>query len=284
LSVKRVLVLALALLSLASLVSGGVRQALAWNPPTSDLPGTDSSSKNHPNNDFDNRFDIPNTTKTIYGLQVGEDFGDTDSIAFLIKLDVGEGASHRFTVAKMSAGDQYEVYFTIGNVSFCILFRASGSSQGKAQGNATLYKQVNGSWSSQVSLFVLDIQSGTLYNTTDYKIGFTLTNATADDYGSVKFVISKQYLYDLGARGNLVTGIYATTRSSGTGLPGSGTEMDRCPATDSVSWKLEGDIPDLPLGALLLALPLLALYAYLRRSRRGSTCDFKANLRQLAKG
>ena len=100
----------------------------------------------------------------------------------------------------------------------------------------------------------------------------------------MKFVISKQYLYELGTRGNLVTGIYATTRSSGNGSPGSGTEMDRCPATGSVSWTLQGDIPDLPLGALLLALPLLALYAYLRRSRRGSTYDFKANLRQLAEG
>jgi len=279
LSVKRVLVLALALLILASLVSGGVRRALAWNPSTSDLPGTDSSSKYYPDNKPENRFDIPATTGTN-GLQVGEDFGDTDSIAFLIKLDVGAGVPHRFTVARMNKSDQYEVYFTIGDVSFCILFRASGSSAG----TATLYKQVNGSWSSQVSLTVSNIESGEHYCREDYKIGFTLTNATGSVYGSVKFVISKQYLYDLGARGNLVTGIYATTRSSGDGSPGSGTEMDRCPATGSVRWTLQGDIPDLPLGALLLALPLLALYAYLRRSRRGSTCDFKANLRQLAKG
>lgn len=279
-SVKRVLVLALALLSLASLVSGGVRQALAWNPSTSDLPGTDSSSKSYDDNKFENRFDIPTATKTIYGLQVGEDFGDTDSIAFLIKLDVGDGVTHRFTVDKMRVGDQYEVYFTIGDVSFCILFCASGSSQG----NATLYKREDGSWSSQASLTVSTIRSGEHYRTTDYKIGFTLTDATASDYGSVKFVISKQYLYELGARGSLVTGIYATTRESGDGTPGSGTEMDRCPATGSVSWTLQGDIPDLPFGALLLALPLLALYAYLRRSRRGSTYDFKANLRQLAEG
>jgi len=280
LSVKRVLVLALALLSLASLVSGGVWRALAWNPPTGDLSGTDSSSKSYGDNDFRNRFDIPNATKTIYGLQVGEDFGDTDSIAFLIKLDVSKDPRFRFAVGRMRAGDQYEVYFTIGDVSFCILFRASGP----RAGTATLYKQVNGSWSSQVSLTVSNIESGEHYCTEDYKIGFTLTDATESVYGSVKFVISKQYLYDLGARGNLVTGIYATTRSRGYGLPGSGTEMDRCPATGSVSWTLQGDIPDLPLGALLLALPLIALYAYLRRSRRGSTCDFKANLRQLAKG
>ena len=192
-SVKRVLVLALALLSLASLVSGGVWRALAWNPPTGDLSGTDSSSKSYGDNDFRNRFDIPNATKTIYGLQVGEDFGDTDSIAFLIKLDVGAGVPHRFTVARMNKSDQYEVYFTIGDVSFCILFRASGSSAG----TATLYKQVNGSWSSQVSLTVSGIRSREHYNTEDYKIGFTLTDATASDYGSVKFVISKQYLYCL---------------------------------------------------------------------------------------
>jgi hypothetical protein len=274
------LVLALALLSLASLLSGGVWRALAWNPPTDDLPETDSSSKYYPDNEPENRFDIPNATKTIHGLQVGEDFGDTDSIAFLIKLDVGKGVPHSFTVNNMEAGDQYEVYFTIGDVSFCILFRASGSSAG----TATLYKQVNGSWSSQVSLPVSNIQSGTHYNTIDYRIGFTLTDATTKDYGSVKFVISKQYLYGLGARGNLVTGIYATTRSSGDGSPGWGTEMDRCPAEGSVRWTLQGDIPDLPLSALLLALPLIALYAYLRRSRSGSTYDFKANLRQLTEG
>jgi len=279
LSVKRVLVLALALLILASLVSGGVWRALAWNPSTSDLDGTDSSSYDYEFKDPSNRFDIPATTGTN-GLQVGEDFGDTDSIAFLIKLDRAPSAWYGFRVAEMQGGDQYEVYFTIGTVSFCILFRASGSSAG----TATLYKQEDGSWISRVSLTVSNIQSGTHYYTTDYKIGFTLTDATANDYGSVKFVISKQYLYDLGARGNLVTGIYATTRLSGDGSPGSGTEMDRCPAEGSVRWTLQGDIPDLPLGALLLALPLIALYAYLRRSRSGSTYDFKANLRQLTEG
>jgi len=276
-----VLVLALALLSLASLVSGGVWQALAWNPPTlSDLPGTDNSSNDYLNNTADNRFDISSATGTTYGLQAGEDFTAPESIAFLINLDPGDGVTHRFTVDKMELGDQYEVYFTIGDVSFCILFRASGSSAG----TATLYKYESGSWTSKVSLTPSTIQSGTLYNTTDYKIGFTLTDAGRTTFGSVKFVISKQYLYDLGARGNLVTGIYATTRSGGTGTPGSGTQMDRCPATGSVNWTLQGDIPDLPLGALLLALPLIALYAYLRRSRSGSTYDFKANLRQLTKG
>lgn len=279
-SVKRVLVLALALLVLASLVSGGVRQALAWNPSTSDLSGTDSSSNSYDNNKSENRFDIPTTTGTTYGLQAGEDFEDTDSIAFLIKLDLSDGVPHRFTVDRMQGGDQYEVYFTIGTVSFCILFRASGSSAG----TATLYKYEDGSWTSKVSLTVSNIQSGTLYNTTGYKIGFNLTDAGQRSFGSVKFVIGKQYLYDLGARGNLVTGINATTRESGDGSPGSGTQKDRCPATGSVSWTLQGDIPDLPLGALLLALPLIALYAYLRRSRSRSTYDFKANLRQLTEG
>jgi len=278
--VKRVLVLALALLILVSLVSGGVRQALAWNPSTSDLPGTDNSSNRYPDNDSDNRFDISNATGTTYGLEAGEDFTAPDSIAFLIKLDPGDGVPHRFTVDRMQGGDQYEVYFTIGTVSFCILFRASGSSAG----TATLYKYESGSWTLKVSLTPTTIQSGEHYHTTDYKIGFTLTNAGQTSFGSVKFVISKQYLYDLGARGKLVTGINATTRSGGGGSPGSGTQKDRCPAEGSVSWTLQGDIPDLPLGALLLALPLIALYAYLRRSRSGSTYDFKANLRQLAEG
>ena len=97
-------------------------------------------------------------------MQVGEDFGDTDSIAFLIKLDRAPTHWYGFRVAEMQPGDQYEVYFTIGDVSFCILFCASKSSEG----TATLYKQVNGLWSSQVSLTVSGIESGRLYNTTDY--------------------------------------------------------------------------------------------------------------------
>jgi len=276
LSVKRVLVLALAFLILASLVSGGVWQALAWNPSTSDLPGTDSSSNDYAPKDANSRFDIATETETTYGLEAGE---DDDSIAFLIKLDKGH-PQFCFRVSRMQDGDQYEVYFTIGNPSFCILFRASGPSAG----TATLYKQEGGSWISQVSLTVSNIQPGVHYHTDDFEIGFTLRDATPNDFGFVKFVISKYLLYKAGARGNLVTGIYATTRSSGTGSPGSGTQMDRCPAEGSVNWTLQGDIPDLPLGALLLALPLIALYAYLRRSRRGSTYDFKANLRQLTKG
>jgi len=278
LSVKRVLALALALLILASLVSGGVRQALAWNPPTRDLKGTDSSSNDYPDSDPRNRFDIP-ASSVFNGLQAGEDFGDYDSIAFLIKLDKFR-TGYGFSVAGMQPGDQYEVYFTIGNPSFCILFRALG----KRSGTATLYKKEGDDWIPKVSLTVLIIESGIHYHTEDYKIGFTLRDATPALFGSVKFVISKQYLYELGARGGLVTGIYATTRESGDGSPGSGIEIDRCPAEGSVNWTLQGDIPDLPLGALLLALPLIALYAYLRRSRRGSTYDFKANLRQLAKG
>ncbi|MEM2523030.1 MAG: hypothetical protein QXW82_07785 [Candidatus Bathyarchaeia archaeon] len=172
----------------------------------------------------------------------------------------------------MSRGDQYEVYFRIGEIDFCILFRASG----RSRGTCTLFNRTGGgAWTSCVSLTVNNIASGTLYNTADYKIGFILTNAAAISYGSVKFVISKQYLYDLGARGNLVTSIYATTRSGGTGTPSTGTEMDRCPASGYATWTLQGDIPDLPAGILLLAFPLIAIYAYLKRSKGVSAYGFK---------
>jgi hypothetical protein len=271
--VKKVAVPALALLILASLLPSRLRQALAWNPSVSDLSGTDSSSDDYVNTAALNRFDIPGRTGTN-GLQAGE---DTDSIAFLVKLDMGTA---RFQVSGMSARDQYEVYFTIGTVSFCILFHATGASAG----TCTLFKLVDSSWSSQVSLTPTTITSGTLYSTTDWKIGFILTDATDTAYGSVKFVISKSYLVSLGASGSVVTGIYATAYSSGDGSPGTGVLRDRCPSTGSVSWTLGGNIPDLPMGILLLALPLIAVYAYLRRSKRRLTYGFKVNSWQLRKG
>jgi hypothetical protein len=248
-----------------------LQQVLAWNPSTSDLSGTDSSSSEYSDNSAENRFDIPGRSGTN-GLQVGEDVGDTSSIAFLIKLDLGNALPHRFTVSKMLAGDQYEVYFTIGEVSFCILFHASGGSAG----TCTLYNLTGSSWTSCTSLSVSNIVSGTLYSSTNYEIGFILTDATDSVFGYVKFVISKQFLYNCGARSNVVTGIYATALLSGSGTPGSGTSKDRCPGSGSVSWTLQGDIPDLPMGVLLLVLPLIAIYAYLRRSRREWSYGFKS--------
>lgn len=267
---KRAAILTLILLILTLLLSAELPPAFGWNPTTEDLTGTNSSSNTYPNNRPDNRYDIY-TAASIYGIQVGEDFTSPDSVAFLMKLDVAPSVRNRFTVSGMSDGDQYEMYFSIGVKDFCILFRAAGGSRG----TCTLFNGTGGSWSSRVSLTVNNIVSGRLYNTTDYKVGFILTDATRTSYGSVKFVISKQYLYDLGARGNLVTGIYATTRSRGTGTPATGTQMDRCPASGTASWTLQGDIPDLPAGILLLAFPLIAIYAYLKRSKGVTAYGFK---------
>jgi len=253
--------LALSLLVLALLMSSAEQRVLAWNPEASDLPGTDSSSNDYDGKSSNNRFDISGGTGTC-GLQVGM---DSDSIAFLVKLDPGQSERTRFSVSQMGNGDQYEVYFTIGEASFCMLFQATGRKEGVAK----LYKNESGNWSLCNSLGVENIKSGSHYNDASYHIGFTLTDAETNSHGSVKFVINRHRLYELGARGSLVSYIYAATRSNGTGTPGSGTQMDRCPATGTVTWDLGEEIPDLPLGALLLVFPLIALYAYLRRSRSG---------------
>lgn len=263
------LIILIAILSLSALAC-----AFAWNPETVDLKGTNTSSNIYPNDDKENKFDIYTNNGTIYGIQVGEDFISPDSIAFLIKLDMARIPPNRFTVAGLDKGDQYEVYFSVREKSFCILFYASGP----RRGTCALFEKTDGSWISRVSLTVRSIDSGQIYNTMNYEIGFILTDAERDAYGSVKFIISKQYLYSLGARGNLVTGIYATTRSGGGGTPGSGTQMDRCPASGAASWALQGDIPDLPAGILLLAFPIIAIYAYLKRFRRVAAYGFKATL------
>ncbi|MCS7096332.1 MAG: hypothetical protein RMK50_04660 [Nitrososphaerota archaeon] len=259
---KRAAIHALALSIIMLLLYCKLPYAFGWNPATTDLAGTESSLNTYADNNVNNRFDIY-AGSSICGMQAGEDSASPDSIAFLMKLDVGQTRSTRFTVSRMSSGDQYEVYFSIGGREFCILFRATEGSRG----TCTLFNRTGGSWSSRVSLTVNSIVSGTLYSTTDYKIGFILTDATRTSYGSIKFIISKQYLYDLGARGNLVAGIYATARSGGTGTPGTGVLMDRCPASSYASWVLQGDIPDLPAGILLLAFPLIAIYVYLKRSK-----------------
>lgn len=250
---------------------------LAWNPQTEDLPGTNTSSNIYPNNDKENRFDIYTNNNTVCGIQVGEDFTKPDSIAFLIKLDMAHAPSNRFTVRGLNNGDQYEVYFSIGEKSFCMLFRASGPSRG----TCTFFEKTDNSWISRVSLTVVNIDSGRAYNTEDYKIGFILTDAGRNTYGFVKFIISKQYLHDLGAQGTLISGIYATARSGGGGTPGSGTQMDRCPASGAASWPLQGGIPDLPAGVLMLIFPIIAIYAHyahLKHSRRAPSHGLKTAL------
>ena len=237
------------------------------DPTTSDLDGTNSSTNSY--TDANRRFDIYTDTN-VYGMQKGED----GSIALLIKLAPLLN-SYGFTINGMVVGDTYEVYFTIGEYDFYMKFyvtrRAGQNRWGKCE---LYYRPTGGSWSSGSSISEQKISNGTLYTSVDDNIGFKIVASTTNNWGYVKFIAKKTYLYDLGARGSLVSNIYSRTLSYS-------TQMDRCPASGSVSWNLQGDIPDLPLGALLLALPLIALYAYLRRSRSGSTYGFKPNLQQL---
>ncbi|MCS7096329.1 MAG: hypothetical protein RMK50_04645 [Nitrososphaerota archaeon] len=165
----------------------------------------------------------------------------------------------------MTSGDQYEVKFSIGTVQFSILFTAHGSAGGTCR---LFYRNTSGgSWASSASLTVTNIRSGKTYSSPGQEIGFNLEDAAKNKPGFVKFIMHKNHLYMLGARGNLVTGIYAVALAGGNGLPGGGVDPpnDRCPASGTVSWALQGDIPDLPAGILLLAFPLIAIYAYLRR-------------------
>ncbi|MEM2815893.1 MAG: hypothetical protein QXY34_01765 [Candidatus Bathyarchaeia archaeon] len=246
---------------LAILLFSHIHQVSAWDPSAQDLQGTNSSS----NNDVGGsnvRYDIYTDT-TIYGIQVGE---DSDSIAFLIKL--APATRRYFTVNSMIYGDQYEVQFTIGEKSFSLLFRATGRRRGVC---SLYYKNASEtSWSSSEYFTRTNIASGTTYTSSSGNIGFTLRDASSTTYGSVKLIVKKDLLYNLGARGSMVTGIFAITLAGGNGQPGGGvaTPNDRCPASGYASWTLQGDIPDLPAGVLVLTIPLIAIYAYFRRSRK----------------
>ena len=248
---------ALVILILACLMISQVPQAHAWNPSTSDLSGTDSSTNNNVKG-VRRRFDIYTDT-SINGLQAGE---DSDSIAFLIKLAPLQG-NNGFIVDGMRSSDQYELYFTIGNYTFAILFRASGPRAGSCR---LYYKNINNpQWSSGEYFNQTSISSGTVYTSTSGNIGFVLTDATSTNYGSVKFIMKKDYLYSLGARGSFVSDIYALATFGGNGQPNTGMLNDRCPSTGGATWTLQGDIPDLPMGILILTIPLIAIYIYLSR-------------------
>lgn len=271
---KRLTLIALAMLLSSTIfpLINGIR-AFAWDPPEGgmqDLPGTDSSSNYNVTED-ERRFDI--YTENTMGIRVGE---DRDSIAFQIKLAplievTGEALLKKkknyygFLIDNMTNADQYEVQFSIGDINFSILFIAHGS----AHGSCKLFYYTNGSWTLSVTLTVTDIVSGRTYTSTGQEIGFNLEDAKKNKPGLVKFIVNKNHLYALGARGNLVTGIFAIALAGGNGQPGGGvsTPNDRCPASGYASWALQGDIPDLPTGILVLAVPLIAIYAYLRRSK-----------------
>ena len=267
---KRAAAITAAFLALVSIISGSISPAWAWNPTEmQDLPGTDNSI------DYDvsganGRFDIY-TAGGTNGLQVGE---DGDSIAFLIKLANSSEPGTRFAIQNLATGDQYEVGFTIGNYTFAILFRAIIIRLFIITiriGTCSLYYKLTsgGSWSSAEYYLRMGLTSGATYTSANGNIGFALANATSTSPGSVKFIIKKQRLYDLGARGSLVSDIYALAAANGNGQPYTGTPNDRCPSTGGASWTLQGDIPDLPMGILILTIPLIAIYIYLNKHMRG---------------
>lgn len=251
-------------------------RGFAWDPSEGkmqDLDGTESSCDYNVAGDA-RRFDI--YTENTRGIQVGE---DDDSIAFRIKLAplievTGEAllkkkrAYYGFLIDNMTSGDQYEVRFSIGDLIFSILFTAIGGASGTCR--LYYYNTTVGSWASSASLTAENIKSGKTYSSPGREIGFNLEDATKNKAGLVKFIIGKNHLYNLGARGNLVMDIYAIALADGNGLPGGDVETpnDRCPASGYASWTLQGDIPDLPAGIIVLTAPLIAVYAYFRCSRK----------------
>ena len=171
-----------------------------------------------------------------------------------------------FDATAMTADDQYEIDFTIGEEDFAMLFQATGA----AAGTMKLFYRATGegAWSSGDSVTVGTIVSGTAYQSVSTDIGFTLTSSTAST-GFVKFVVTKNILATLGATANVATGIFAANFAGGTGEAGSGgaTPNDRSPSTDGAAWTLSEAIPDFPFGTLILVLPVMSIYLILRRQQ-----------------
>jgi hypothetical protein len=169
----------------------------------------------------------------------------------------------------MTANDQYEIDFTIGEEDFAMLFQATGAAAGTMK---LFYRATGGgAWSDGETYVVGSITSGTPYQSPS-DLGFTLTSSTAT-VGSVKLVVTKTILATLGATSNTVTGIFAANFAGGTGAAGSGgaTPNDRSPSSGGASWTLSEAIPDFPHGTLVLMAPVISAYLVLRK--RNGTGD-----------
>lgn len=171
-----------------------------------------------------------------------------------------------FDATAMTADDQYDISFTVGEREFCMLFIATGTDSGTMK----LFYKATGepSWlGATETLTGGTIVSGTPFQSISLNIGFTLTSS-ATTVGSVKLVVKKTCLASLGATSNAVTGIFASTVVSVTGEPGGGaTANDRCPASGGASWILSEAIPDFPFGTLILMLPVISIYIILTRRK-----------------
>ncbi len=234
----------------------------ATDPSMSDLGGTDSSDRAFLT--LGRRYDIDGNAPGTYGLQAGE---DEDSLAFGMKLET-INAGYGFRVTQMGSGDKYEIYFTIGAEEFTFYFVSSGPSAGTIK----IFHRDAGSsdpWSAGESFTESSISSGTRFESTSGNIAAKLTSSTGSTNGIVKLEAKKGYLASLGATGSIVTDISAYTYyGSSTDNPGAdgGIKGDRCPqGTGTASFSLSGPIPEFPLGILLLAIPVIAIYLYMRR-------------------
>jgi len=233
--------------------------ALAWDPATTDLTGTESSTDTSVAN-ANRRFDIKGLTGTS-GMQKGE---DTDSIALLMKM-IEKSGPNGFSATGMTLDDQYEIQFTIGGSDFSMLFRATGAAAGTM---SLFYKPTgSGTWYSGETFSQSGIGSGTTYTSVSGNLGFNLKSMTPTTTGHVRLIVKKSYLVSLGATGSSVTYIFSATFANGNGSPGSGgtTPNDRCPSTGTASWTLSGDIPEFPLSPLVSGITTVAIYLYLRR-------------------
>ena len=185
--------------------------------------------------------------------------------AYIYSYEVWLVVNGGFDATVMTANDQYEVDFTIGEEDFAALFIATGTDAGTLK---VFYKATGGpTWSNGETHTQSGITSGTAYQSVSTNLGFTLTSSSTTD-GSVKLVVKKDYLATLGATSNTITGIFAANVAGGNGDPGGGaTPNDRCPSTGGASWTLSEAIPDFPFGTLILVLPVMSVYLILKRQQ-----------------
>jgi len=175
-----------------------------------------------------------------------------------------------FAATGMTANDQYEIDFTVGEEDYAMLFQATGAAAGTMK---LFYRATGGgAWSNGETHTEGTITSGTAYQSVSTNLGFTLTSSSST-VGSVKLVVDKTYLASLGATSNAVTGIFAANFAGGTGEAGSGgaTPNDLSPSSGGASWTLTAAIPDFPLGTLILVTPVMSIYLALRK--RNGTGD-----------
>ena len=163
-------------------------------------------------------------------------------------------------------GDIFLFNFTIQDRVFVLLFKATRDNESVLSGTLTLWEKTeSGLERLQVGTWDPVPSDGTAHWSVSNNIGFKLTDSTSLLDGSVKLWVSKHYLYSLGLRGSTVECISASTREQGDGTPGDGVDMDKVPDGGCLSWSLKSPIPEFPFGLLLLALPVIAFYLYMRR-------------------